>query len=400
MYNTIKKLFSSIFNVLIIFTTLIVVNFLGCENNPNDLGLNYVQPFDTLKAKVIDTRKGDTILITASNPKYFVNTSVSPNILVGRYQGYESRSLLKFNNLPADHDSAVVLSANLYFKYTNYYFQDSSGLTSFNIYKLKRNINFGTVTNDSVTSADFDNVVLGTYTGTFYDTATITLPFDNQTVSDWFKYARDTNYINKNFGIVLLPNLNSTTIKAFYSSNQADNVKPYLRVISQKGTTIDTLILKTTEFVSLNDLQGSVASPDHFTIQCGVAYREMFKFDISKLPVNVIINEAYIEFKLDYANSFIAPGTDKRFYAAMLTDSVLQNTDGNFITSNFVDSLTYYIRFNPILQRWNSGVTPNYGLLFKGVSEQLNLNKLSFYSQSYSDITKRPRIRIIYTLRN
>jgi len=117
--------------ILILISTFFMS---GCNNNPNDLGLNYISS-DTLGTLILDSQK-DTMNITNKNFLKYVNTSSSFNMMVGNYQNYNSKTLLRFNSITADFDSSSILSATLYLRYNGYAFIDSNGITSFNIYKI------------------------------------------------------------------------------------------------------------------------------------------------------------------------------------------------------------------------------------------------------------------------
>jgi len=124
------------------------------------------------------------------------------------------------------------------------------------------------------------------------------------------------------------------------------------------------------------------------------------KFDLTKLPPNVIINLALLEFTLDKNNSFISTNSDQRVNLGMLTDTANQETDGLLFQAYKKDSITYTVALNSVFQKWNLGTATNYGLLFWNVSEVSNLDRFVFYDHTSSDINRRPRLKIIYTLRN
>jgi hypothetical protein len=396
-----KSFFLSIFRVFFILLTILLpllFNFSGCENNPNSLGLNYISPIDTLDKKVLESSK-DSILITSTNTLKYVNTSLSPYIFVGRYQTYESRSLLKFISLPSGYDSFTVVSSKLKLRYNNSFFKDSLGLNSFNCYKLNRYIDFSQVTFDQVTSSDIGNTSLGTYSGILTDTAYITIPFDNQIVSQWLKSVSDTNTY-KNYGFVLLSNTNSTTIRGFYSAN-ISSLGPMMTVVLNKGSRTDTVNFNYTTTTFIADAPSSIIPNGRIILQSGVSYHGTLKFDLSKLPYNVIINEAYLELKLDPAYTFISQSfQDRRIAIAMLTDTTLQNTDNIYFYTTVNDSVTHGIRLNSIFQKWSSGTAVNYGIQLKNITDLSGLNECAIYSPLASDVIKRPYLRILYTIRN
>ncbi len=402
-FRSLRKAGKCYFSFLLLSVFFVSIMFLisGCENNPSDVGLSFIDPRDTLNKKVFDSGS-DTVLMSSSTYLKYVNTSTSQNLFVGKYQSYESRGLIKFTNLPTGYDTFSVVSSKLRVRYNTNYFKDSLGITSFNIYKLNRYIDISTVAYDSITSSDIGTSILGAYSGTPVDTTLITIPFDNQIVSDWLKNASDTN-VYKNYGLIFLPNSNSTTIKAFYSTAviTSGNLGPYLMVVVSNGTRTDTLNLNISRTAYISDAPASIIPNERILIQSGVSYNGTMRFDISKLPRNVIINEAYIQFKCDPANSFYLKNSqDKRIAFSMITDTISHSSDNLFYYANLIDSITYGVRLNAIFQKWNSGTAANYGLQLINIDYATGFNSLALYTPTASDPSKRPYLRILYTLPN
>ncbi|HEY5534696.1 MAG TPA: hypothetical protein VIL99_07175 [Ignavibacteria bacterium] len=398
LFKSGKNRFRSILFLSIISS--LVFSVPGCENNPNDLGLSYISPLDTLNKKVLNSRI-DTMLITSTNTLKYINTSTSQNLFVGKYQNYESRGLLKFTYFPSGYDTFTVVSAKLKIRYNKNYFKDSLGVTSFNIYKLNRFVDLSQVTYDSITSSDIGNTSLGTYSGTPVDTSLITIPFNTQIISEWIKSANDTS-VYKNYGVIFMPDFNSTTIKSFYSTASiTGDFGPIIMLVLTNGTKTDTVSLNLSSTTSISDAPTSIIPNERILLQSGLSYRGSLKFDLSKLPSNVIINEAYLEFKYDPANSFfLSNSSDKRIAFSMLTDTTLQNSDNLFYYASLIDSVTYSVRLNSIFQRWNSGTAVNYGVQLKNVNDVTEFDKIALYSPLASDVSKRPYLRIFYTIRN
>ena len=377
---------------------LLVASLLsGCENDPGSLGITFISANDTLSTRVLDS-----IQITNNNYLKFINTSGSQNILVGNYQSYTSHPLLKFRNISNQYDSAVIVSAVLTMKYSDYYFQNETGQTSFNIYRMNTDYNYSTVTYDSVNSNNYDNVSQGSYTGSPVDSQSINVTLNNQLAKDWLEYAADTGYSVKNYGIILLPNAGSNTIKGFFSPNNALDLIPYVTVIFSKNSQLDTAVLNVADFVTLSYAPSTIIPPDRFVLQSGVAYRNILNFDLKELPSNVIINNVTLTFTLDKQSSFIASTSDKRVVIGEVIDSATK-TDSIFVSAFLSDSITYSLSsttLNTIFQRWNSGVLPNLGISMKNYLETQNLDYFVFYSPSATEVSYRPRVRITYTLRD
>jgi hypothetical protein len=388
-------------NLILILTIISCSLFFlsGCRDNPSDVGLEFISN-DTLGTLILDSEK-DSILIANNNILKYINTQASTSILVGKYQNYDAVPLLLFQNISPDYDSATVLQASLNLKYNGYNYQDSLGLTSFNIYKINKSYDLYSVTYDKFSFSDLGSTVLGSYSGTPVDTQWISIALDNQLVKDWLEYAADTNYYNKNYGIALVPNLNSTTIKGFssiYSPTSA--FVPYLKVVLNKNSSTDTIFITNPVSVSLCNITNIVVPQDRFIIQSGISYKNKFTFNLSKLPSNVIINEAYFEFTLDRANSFLTNGYDSRVAVNMITDSNNLTIDPNTFITTQLDSIRYAVRLNYIFQKWNYGINANFGILLSNIYEYNSLDKYLFYSPNYPDPARRPHLRIRYTKKN
>ena len=374
--------------------------FMSCENDPTSVGITFIDPEDTTSTRVIDSQT-DTMEITADNYKYYISTYTSKSFMVGNYQNYTSKSMLKFVEVSPDYDSSKIILAVLTLKYNDYYFQQDKGLTAFDVYKMTKNFNYPDVLYDSVNSSDYGNVSQGSYLGTPSDTQQVNIPLNNSLASEWLEYAADTSYQFKNYGVMLLPNASSNTIKGFYSFVNTTDLIPYVTIILTKNGVQDTLTLNISEQVSLTDAPLSVVPADRFALQTGIAFRNVLNFDLSKLPPNVIINNVLLTLTLDSKNSFISPDADKRITLGAVIDSST-NTDSLFITVTPIDSVNYVASstsLNGIFQRWNTGSLPNQGLAFRTITESTNLDYFVFYSPTYSDAALVPRIRITYTQR-
>ena len=398
MLFVIKKLkkLNQIIRTILILLVISFPLFYGCENNISDDGLSYISG-DTIGTYLLDSQI-DTLNIVSNNFIKYINTTGSYNMLVGKYSNFESKSLLRFTKLPTFYDTTTVVSAKLNIRYNKTYYQDSLGITSFNIYSISKYYNFTTLTYDLFYNEIGTNVV-GTYSGTPNDTSLISISLDNQTVGDWLKYAHDSNYANKNYGIILVPNASSTTIKGFYSS--VTGFYPYVKaVVLEPSGKYDTLTFNNSESVSLNYVPQINAIPGRIILQNGIAIKDILKFDISKLPGRVIINQATLELKIDWANTFYTKDADKRVVLNVLTDTSTLANDGVNYYSMQTDSNTFVLYFRESVQKWNNGAYPNLGVLLKNIYDYSNLDRYVFYGPDFPDASKRPRIKIRYSIRS
>jgi len=379
-------------------TLILIITFQSCEEDPNDLGVGFIPSGDTSGVLFLDSQT-DTMAITSNNYKQFINNFGAQKVLVGNYQNYESKALLRFKDITANYDSSSIISASLSLRYANYFFKDQMGTTAFDLYRLNTNFNYKTITYDSVSSSSYGNTSLGNFSGVVSDSSTISFSMDNQTIKDWLEYAADTNYAVKNFGVIIFPSMSSTTIRGFYLFNENVAFIPTITVILSKNGDTDTITLNSSESVTISNAPPSIIPNERFLLQNGIAYRNILNFDLSKLPGNVIINNATLLFTIDNSNSFVSTTTDKRILIGTVIDSVAKK-DSIFFEAFLLDTINYSVSLNSMFQRWNSGILPNLGITMKNSSEIENLDNFAIYSPSASDITKRPRLKITYTKRN
>lgn len=378
----------------------------SCADDPSSLGLKFIPPGETTGVRIFDSFI-DTMLITSTNIKKRVNTSGSNYLMVGTSGSYNSKGLLKFNNLTPDYDSAVVNSATLTFKYASYYYpytaMDSLGQTGFDIYKVQQNLNLTSITLDSVNSGSFGTVSVGSYAGFLTaDSQEVSISLTPSMVKDWLENAADTGYTNKNYGIVLTPNGSSTAIKAFYNTQTSSlGLKPKLQIIVTKNSRTDTLT--TEDAISVSLVEGTlVQTPERFTLQAGIGYIQTMKFDVSHIPSTATINDAFLYLTIDSANSRLSTLSPRAVDIAYISDTAgIKTTGYSYLT--YISGSQYAVRLsdarqpNPF-QQWLDGQT-NYGMQIAPKNYFNNLDIYSFYDINCSDPNKRPHIIIKYTPR-
>ena len=381
---------------------------IGCADDPSSLGLNFIPPGETTGVRIFDSFI-DTMPITSENRIYYVNTSGSTNLMVGKTGAYESKGLLKFTNLIDTFDNSTVVSATLKMSYKNYYFPstmaDSLAQISFDVNKIEQSLDFSTITYDSVNSSTFGTTSQGNYTGIpTADSQEVTISLNTTMVNDWLKVAADTSYSVKNYGIVLTPNNSSAAIKGFYAAATGvdDKDRPELEIIVTKNGVTDTFSTISNGTISLSKTDFAPSS-ETFNLQAGVSYVQVMKFDLSRMPQTATINDVQIFFSVDSLNSVISGQTTKAIYSQYINDSAGLKTDITTFEGGPSGSGQYMMRMvragvSSPFQRWLLGQT-NYGLMLFAGGQALNLDRYVLYKETASDPAKRPRVIIKYTPR-
>lgn len=393
-----------------LFSLLTIVSFslytIGCADDPSSLGLNFIPPGETTGVRIFDSFI-DTMPITSVNHRYFVNTSGSSNLMVGKSGNYESKGLVQFGDLGDTHDSATVISAKMYLKYKNYYFPstqtDSLGQIAFDVFKIDEELDFSTMTYDSVTATSFGTVSQGSYIGIpTADSQEVEISLNTTMVKDWLEYAANSEYPVKNYGIVLSPNNSSACIKGFYSTNNDAAVEPRLEIILTKNNITDTFSTSTSSTISLSNTNFA-QSTETFNLQAGVSFVQQMSFDLSRLPSTATINDVQLYLTLDSASCNFSTQSVYKILAQFINDSAGLKSDLFTFDATPSGNGQYMMRLvaagapSPFA-RWLSG-TSNYGILLFAGSQTLNLDRYVFFKETASDPLKRPRVVIKYTPR-
>lgn len=395
--GTIKKFY---FPLAFTFLVLLSIITFNCADDPSSLGLGFIPPGETTGVRTFDSYV-DTLPIISTNIKKYINTSQSPYLMVGRSGSYDSKAILRFSALSSNYDSAVVNYAKINLKYKNYYFpytaMDSLGQISFDVFTIQYKIDPFTITIDSVNSMTFGTTPIGSYTGTpTFDSADVSFNLDAATVKGWLDFAADTNSSIKNYGIVMIPNGGSRTIKGFNSAVTASSLRPEIEISVTKNGVTDTITSNLCQSTSLVNTS-FLPNPEIFNIQSGVAFDQIMRFDLSRLASTVILNDVQIFLTLDSANSKLNNNSYKIIKPYVISDTAGLVLEPSSIESKIVNN-QYMIRIINPFQRWVQGQT-NYGILLAAKKDFENLDLYSFYDMTASDPNKRPRVIIKYTPR-
>lgn len=373
---------------------------MNCADDPTSLGLKFLPSNETTGVRIFNSYI-DTMAILSYNKINRVNTYSSGFLIVGQSGTYNSKALIKFSGFPTDLANATVNSAVLQLRYRNYYFpvsmQDSLGQISFNVYRVLKDLDYGKVTFNNISSSTFGTASKGTYTGSpTADSQAINITLDNNLIRDWLKYAANSNYTPKNYGIVLSPNMTSNVLKGFYTFFSSPGLRPKVTIIYTLNSNTDTLVNNGSETVFVADANLTPPAGE-FYIQAGISYNRIMRFDLSKIPNDATINDVQLYLYLDSSNSKLTQETIYGLNAAYVNDSAANTNEGfNFHTIG--SGSVFMFRLITPFQRWLSGAT-NYGIIINPSNQNANLDQFAFYDINASNPNKRPKVVIYYTPR-
>jgi hypothetical protein len=376
------------------FLVLVSLFWVSCNEEPTSIGIGLLSSQDFVRV--------DTTTITAvsgTTIRKHINAGSSTNIMVGKFQGYEARALLRFTGIPDTLLSATVLSANLILK-ANYRFGDQQGNLAFSVNKMTQGWTETGVNWDSISTASYEPTARGFFSAAIADTDSVAISIDSSLVREWFQAAAAAQGTE---GIILVPTAASNKIVGFNSFQSSDASKtPRLVVTFLKGTAQDTLWFASGEDVFVANIDNLNSDPSLVYVQAGVAYRSIVKFDLSSAPSHVGVHQAMLELTLNPLVSILSSTS------RLNSQSVDSLVSFFLVTSDSVDNSTLILghRLNPDsavysfaitsdVQRWISG-KPNFGLQIEAWAETSKLDLFTFFLGS-ANSSLRPRLKIIYS---
>lgn len=376
------------------FSALMFLLWMGCNEEPTSVGIGLLSSKDFVQ---VDTATVTTVSGTTFRKR--INTGSSGSIMVGKFEGYEARALLRFTGIPDTLRSATVVSANLILK-ANYRFGDPQGNLSFSVNKMVQGWSEYGVTWDSISTASYVQTTTPPFSGAIADTDSVAISLDPSLMKDWFQAVADSQAV---YGIILVPTDASNKIVGFNSFQSTDASKvPQLVVAFSTATVRDTLVLATGQDVHIANIDNLNSDPNLLYVQAGVAYRSIVKLDVSSIPSHVGIHQATLELTLDPSTSilnstsrFNSQSVDSLLAFFLVTSDSVNNL--SYILGHRLDpdSAVYSFAITPDVQQWING-KPNYGVQIEALAETPKLDLFTFYLGS-ANPSLRPRLRIVYS---
>lgn len=354
---------------LFILSVPLFLFLISCSKEPNDVGFGLLPENEILNVEVYE----DSLEVYARNVQSFIAHSSSPILLIGNYDSISCSILIRFN-VPDSLKDIKMNWARVKLIKTDYVIGDSTASIRFTAHKVLSNY-YDTL---------YDSRIVGEFNAKPDSVSYFEL--DTSVVREWF--------LGENYGLYLKP-INQGVIYGFNSFDGELFFAPTLEVeIFKDDNKVDTL-----RFFSGSDgyfaSLGEKIDTNYIIIQAGVGLRSILKFDISKLPKDIIVNRAEISLYLKEKKRY-GRGTDS-ILASFITDTnLVKNSlggfEGNYLGQrNQLDTLEYVVPVTTPVQRWINGEVNN-GILIKCFSEQDNFDRFVFY---YSE--RKPKLKVFYT---
>ncbi len=404
-----KFVFDLLFIVVIV---LLGFQINGCNDKPTDIGMPLL--FDTIT--VLPYGPKDSSIFTGQR-SFFKNMSIFNVgvIFVGKTEDTKAATILRFaestmpdslNYLDASQIISATLTLNPY-KYT--FGNTKSNNLSFKLYKVRSgNYWSNQATWDSVYNQDgspkiFESSSIGQWSGQIPMIDTI--PAINVQITDfsfiqeWIKNAKDSVPI---WGLGILPDDNSDVIHQFVGSVKDNiNISPSIKIIykNKNKNALDSLIMRSA--INASFTKAPQIDTTTLAIQGASSWRSQLFFDMSKLPKNASIYKAQLELTYNPDKTVLGnlPVDSVLDAGLFLSDSIWKTPDVPYYAS-LQGNKYIFPKINSSIEFWlrHSG-KGSLVLVSPGWSEYFKLDRVSFYGINETDITKRPKLIVIYSKR-
>ncbi|MGB9701717.1 MAG: hypothetical protein ACPL1A_03195 [Candidatus Kapaibacteriota bacterium] len=393
-----------------IFPLISLLALFSCNELPTDVGFKLIN--DTITVKVLSSDTLNLIYKTETLEKSpsVVNASI---LFCGVANQTEALSIIRFAFIPdtlsylTEND---IISAKFFIYPSRYALGDTNNANfGFNVKKVE---NYWSVNSnwDSVSVPGFFSRDVGNYSGAIQlkDTMnSVSLDLDKKLITEWLQLRPDTNAAVINWGIALIPNPNSNVIYSFGGEGVGNNTPtkiPLIQVIyKDKNSNLDTFYLYSA--LNASFIKYPKPADDAILIQGGLDVRTNLYFDISQIPKLASISKMELELTLDKNKTILGNTTLKDVFRIDFVSDSLGAQGNYYYYASKIDSNSYVYRCPSVTsaaELWNrfDGKGKLQIRASDFTSQYQQLDKLVFYGLNDTDPSKRPKVKIIYTMQS
>ncbi len=387
----IKKLF------LVLIGSVLALS--SCSDDPSSIGVDILGG-DLIKVVTVNSET-DSISQNSHSVIRALKLGNSERLLLGKKDNAEASILIKFafgllDSVKNDilNNKINVISAQIEFA-KNYLFVDQAAPLVVSMHKITNNWSSTDFTADSLPKLNYQsmNEFISSTLGDSLDV----FKFNEQLAQEWLLSAVDSTKPD-NYGIFIKPDASSQKIVGYQAlSARALNI-PRLRLVLEKpGVYTDTLSFFPTADLSV--VTGTIPSvgAENLAIQAGMAVEAKVWFDISSIPSNAIIVSANFKVFSDTTEFISSKNFTNGLRALDLADSSSLTLTKESAVTLIKDSTGYGGDIASFVQNWVK-TKNNQGFLVTAFDEGSGVDIFAIKNSNSSDITKRPKLIITYTI--
>jgi len=380
---------------LILFTLPFI--FYACSDSPSSVGGDLVGG-NNLEVKKLDSSTDSVNQYFGTFKKTYALGSAT-RLILGKDQDYSASILVKFlislsDKIKSDMDSITVLSATVSM-ISSYKFGDTLAALDFSAHEIQKSWSLSDFKVDSLSQLSYDQTDASS-NRTVSDTLT-TFNLSNELVYKWLKDEKSSSSANT-YGLLIKPKAGTNKFFGYYAYGTDQSLIPNLTIVIQKaGSYTDTVTYYS--YMDTHVIEGTTTeiNSQTMTVQSGLSYLGKLWFDISKVPVNAIINNATLTLTLDTINSKFGTSYTPEIYVYNLSDSANNSTDDTYLSSLTRSGNKFSGSITGVVNKWIKA-RQNLGFVFHPATILEGLEKYVFYNSNAIDPTNRPKLTLLYTI--
>ena len=386
-----------------LFLTVILIGLLGilsCSDDPSSIGIDLLEG-DFVIVSTFDTRD-DTVSQSSSFFKEVVPLGLSSNVLIGRRDDLEATTLMDFaffidDSLQQDFLDGNITVTHAFIELSPIYtYTDETAEYDFTVHNITSEWSITGFTSDSLANLTYDEDDLSSnknFTDSIY-----TFDLNNEFVLQWIKIAIDSS-LGENNGIYIKPTMNTGKVVGFQALTIISSNAAKLKVVIEKqGSYVDTISAFILADVSAIIADLPVLPVEDIGVQASTTIQSKLFFDLSKVPRDIIINKAELILTEDTLSSIKGSSFNPNLTVFLITDSsdlsldedraVALNKENNIYTGDITSFITSWITNED-----------NQGMVIKPESLIDGLELFAIKGSEYPELSDRPRLRIVFTIK-
>jgi len=318
-----------------------------------------------------------------------VNSGFSPSLLLGHYQNFTTKILLKFENLP---DSSVINSAVLSL-YTRGNIGDPQPFQC-SIHEItsewQEDMNsYQNPGADPLVGFGLESI--GDYIPSLSESSVDSLSLDRQIVEKWsFSYA-------SNNGIAIISD-NANYIKEYHSNETSETPKLTVNFVDNGRDT--TAVFEATKGLFI--IEGEISGENGFNIiSTGTGQRIGIKFNLEEIPEYATIIQANLSLQI-LSDESMSGSLQNDSLKVLLFDSTWSliphyyqtavTKDGEINDNKFETDITVFV------QSWTSKKINNNGIAVQALKEGTDISYFAVFSTESFQEEVKPKLDILYGL--
>lgn len=383
--------------LLILFISL---SFLACEDEPSAIGIELLAS-DLISVRTFDSQI-DTLDQNSSFHKNVIQLGTSTKILIGKHENIEASTLLKFLFGLADTLKDDIIAGDLMVNEawieltTRYVYVDSNEVMDFTVHKVNNLWDPFEFTIDNLPALSYEMNDISS--NKEITDSNYIFNIDTDVILSWMKNAADTS-LEKNYGIYLKPVNNSGKVVGFQALTATSSEAAKLTLVIEKsGSYVDTINGFIFADVSVVDGDLPVLPSEDIAVQSSFSLNSIITFDLSPLPVGVVINSAELIIKRDNINTRTGTSFANELQAYFVEDSTAKEVnEGGAFRLSFIDN-SYSGDITPYVRIWINEKR-NEGVILRSGNDIEGLELFALKGSNAVNFEERPRLKIVYTAR-